>query len=177
MMKVILSVANYPIAYQKLKGNKKINEIVYTDNSVKSYQAINKKCKRKEEINDYLRFTIEVPNIQEYDIVCNHYKNKLNTFKVTNHWKIRNKAYNGYHVYAKTTAKFPYEVQIHTSKSLQYRDNKMSHTLYESSKYALDNNNQLLYRICQLLIFGISSELILESLYVNFFLHLDDSFL
>lgn len=168
MEKLLQSYINYPIALKKLQNIKFSKAKLHTCNSVKSISAIKKKIRRKEKINDYLRFTIEVSDIKSYTKVCNLYKDYLEPFKVTNHWKKNNKAYNGYHIYANTYRNFPYEVQIHTTKSLFWRDNKLSHTLYESSKYALDNEQVLLYMICQGLIYYISSELILEALYINF---------
>ena len=177
MLNVLRSIYNYPFVFNKIKDSKFHNEHLYTENSIKSYKSIKTKSNRKDAIYDYLRFTIEVPNIKDYVYICKHYKSNLDPFKVTNHWEKRNKAYNGYHIYANTCTNFPYEVQIHTTKSLYWRDNKLSHTLYESSKYALDHNKVVLYVICQCLIFWISSELIFESLYINFMFQLSNSFL
>jgi hypothetical protein len=133
--------------------------ILHSTNSIKSMKSISEKLERKSEINDYLRFTIEVPDISNYVHVCNYYAANLNTFKVTNHWKRYDKSYNGYHIYAKTFTNLPYEVQIHTKRSKKWRDDHRSRLLYDVSKIALDYEYNSIYLMCQFLLYCLTLEL------------------
>lgn len=159
-----------------MKLSKKTNSVLHTTNCIKSIESTTQKKKRKSSINDSLRFTIEVTNVNQYVDVCYYFTKNLDVFKVTNHWKRCNKAYNGYHIYAKTNTQLSYEVQVHTTKSKKWRDDHRSRLLYDFSKIALDYNYNTIYLTCQFLLYVLTIELQYELLIINFFFQAFNSF-
>lgn len=118
-----------------------------TNNSIKSLPSIKRKFKRGKQVNDSLRYTV-VSDVTNYRKTCELLKN---TFKCssTNHW-IQNKAYNGYHINVLDFC-VPFEIQVHTKRSLFWRDIKISREVYRSKfRRYLQPMMYLLSILCQI---------------------------
>ena len=118
-----------------------------TDNSIKSLVSIENKISKGKKIKDSLRYTI-VCDLDNYTTVCDLLEHSYDCSS-TNHW-IQNKAYNGYHISVLDYC-IPFEIQVHTKRSLYWRDTDVSRKVYRSKfrKY-LQPMMYLLSILCQI---------------------------
>ena len=111
------------------------NAILLEGNRIKSQEKTQGKLVKKMFINDGLRYTILSENEHYWD-VCNRVTQTVvqdNAQCVCkNHWN-NPRPYNGFHIDVRSCL-CNYEIQIHTPKSLEYRNDSFNKKLYELGK-------------------------------------------
>jgi hypothetical protein len=111
------------------------NATLLKGNRIKSRVKYQEKMMKKMFINDGLRYTI-VSDRKDYWDVCNNVIQTVTKDNprcvCKNHWKSM-RPYNGFHIDVRSKL-CNYEIQIHTPKSLEYRDDSCNKILYELAK-------------------------------------------
>jgi len=126
-----------PIIHKRLQKLCPECEVV---SSVKGKVALREKIERKGNVKVYdeLRYTVVVPgDYRRYVKRCHTITKSMigsKYVKVRNHWKNPERAYRGYHLHVDTGV-CCYEIQVHTPRSLIFREDEMSRWTYERTKH------------------------------------------